>query len=74
MTQTITAHFDGRDIVPDEPVQLRPGQPLRVQLELVPEASPAPFSELLSLAADLPDAPTDLSEQHDHYLYGSPKR
>ena len=74
MTQTIAAHFDGRVIVPDEPVQLRAGQPLRVQLQLVPEPSAAPFAELLRFAADLPDAPTDLSEQHDHYLYGSPKR
>ncbi|MDY0170412.1 MAG: hypothetical protein RBS80_27965, partial [Thermoguttaceae bacterium] len=71
---TIAAHFDGRVIVPDEPVQLRAGQPLRVQLQLVPEPSAAPFAELLRFAADLPDAPTDLSEQHDHYLYGSPKR
>jgi hypothetical protein len=41
----------------------------------VPEESEGErFAELLDLAADLPDAPSDLSEQHDHYLYGSPKR
>jgi hypothetical protein len=28
MTQTFTAHFDGKVIVPDEPVQLPVGQPL----------------------------------------------
>jgi len=44
MTHTISAHFDGKVIVPDD------------------------------LAADLPDAPPDLAAQHDHYLYGSPKR
>jgi hypothetical protein len=26
------------------------------------------------LEADLPDAPSDLAGQHDHYLYGTPKR
>ncbi len=71
MTHSISAHFDGRFIVPDEPVQLPVGQPLRVQVELA-EAAPR-FAELLRFASDLPDAPVDLSTQHDHYLYGTPK-
>jgi hypothetical protein len=76
MTQTFTAHFDGKVIVPDEPVQLPVGQPLRVQLELATSAAKAspPFADLLKFAADLPDAPSDLAAQHDHYLYGSPKQ
>lgn len=73
MTKTITAHFDGKVIVPDEPVQLPVGQPLRVQLELAKPSEPR-YSDFLSLAADLPDAPSDLAAQHDHYLYGSSKR
>jgi hypothetical protein len=73
MTQTITAHFDGKVIVPDEPVQLPVGQPLTVHLELADGAEPR-FAEFLNFAADLPDAPSDLAFQHDHYLYGTPKR
>jgi hypothetical protein len=73
MTHAIAAHFDGRFIVPDEPVQLPVGQPLRVHIELA-EVSPPRFADLLGFAADLPDAPADLSAQHDHYLYGTPKR
>ena len=73
MTQTITAHFDGKVIVPDEPVQLPVGHPLRVHLELAEPAEPR-FAEFLGFAADLPDAPSDLAAQHDHYLYGTPKR
>ncbi len=73
MTQTITGHFDGKVIVPDEAVRLPIGQPLRIHVE-VAEAPTAGFSDLLRFAADLPDAPTDLGAQHDHYLYGSPKR
>ena len=69
---TITAHFDGKFIVPDEPVELPIGQTLLVSCEVV-RASPR-FAELLNLAADLPGAPTDLAAQHDHYLYGSPKQ
>ena len=73
MTRTISAHFDGKVIVPDEPVQFPVGQPLRLVVE-VAEPAPPRFAELLNFAADLPDAPEDLSAQHDHYLYGSPKQ
>jgi hypothetical protein len=73
MTQSITAHFDGQFIVPDEPLQLPVGQRLRVHVEVV-ESSPARFADFLRFAADLPDAPPDLSAQHDHYLYGTPKQ
>lgn len=74
MTRTISAHFDGKVIVPHEPVGLPAGQPLRVQLELAPETPAARFADLLRYTADLPDAPPDLAAQHDHYLYGSAKR
>ena len=37
-------------------------------------AAPPRYADLLDLAADLPDAPPDLAAQHDHYLYGTPKR
>jgi hypothetical protein len=72
MSQFISAHFDGRFIVPDEPVELPVGQPLRIQVEVV--AAAPRFAALLDFASDLPDAPADLSAQHDHYLYGTPKR
>ncbi len=44
----------------------------KVQLEVV-QTAPR-FAELLGFANDLPDAPADLAAQHDHYLYGTPKR
>ena len=73
MTRSLTAHFDGKVIVPDEPVQLPVGQRLRLHLELAEPDSPR-FADFLRFEADLPDAPPDLAAQHDHYLYGSPKR
>ena len=73
MSEIIAAHFDGKVIVPDEPVQLPVGQPLRLRVEIA-ESPPARFADFLQLAADLPDAPPDLAAQHDHYLYGSPKQ
>jgi Arc/MetJ-type ribon-helix-helix transcriptional regulator len=37
------------------------------------------WEEILEATADIPDEvwdslPTDLAEQHDHYIYGTPKR
>ena len=73
MEQTILAHFDGTSIVPDEPVNFPVGERLRVRVELE-SATSAPFADLLNFATELDGAPTDLSTQHDHYLYGNPKR
>ena len=73
MTQMISAHFDGKVLVPDEAVELPVGEPLRLHIELTSSA-PSRFADLIELEVDLPDAPPDLAAQHDHYLYGSPKR
>jgi hypothetical protein len=73
MTRSIAAHFDGQFIVPDEPVALPVGQRLRVHVELA-EPSPPRFAELLQFARELPDTPSDLSTQHDHFLNGTPKQ
>ncbi|MGC1275530.1 MAG: hypothetical protein WBC44_17615 [Planctomycetaceae bacterium] len=70
---TISAHFDGRNIVPDQPLPLQSGTSLRGSVELAEPSQPR-FADLLGLEADMPDAPSDLAAQHDHYLYGSPKR
>jgi hypothetical protein len=42
------------------------------------EAKPV-WEEILELTADVPEEvwdklPADLAEQHDHYIYGTPKR
>ncbi len=73
MSQPFSAYFDGRVIVPDEPLNLPSGERLRVEIERVDDSSGS-FSDLKQFAADLPDAPSDLASQHDHYLYGIPKQ
>ena len=74
----INAHYDGKVIVPDEPVDLLPNQALVVRIEAKNvEESPARGSALAWLvanASDSTDVPSDLSHQHDHYLYGTHKR
>jgi Arc/MetJ-type ribon-helix-helix transcriptional regulator len=53
-------------------------QPAAGQLE-TPTGEKPVWEDILELTADVPDEewdklPTDLAEQHDHYLYGTPKR
>ncbi|HZW33153.1 MAG TPA: hypothetical protein VFF52_20725 [Isosphaeraceae bacterium] len=59
------------------------GQTEPAQLAADPEAPAIDhtpiWEEILELTADVPDEvgdklPTDLSEPHDHYIYGTPKR
>jgi hypothetical protein len=76
----LKAHFDGRVIVPDEPVDLPRGQRLIVQLQTDGprtsngEETRSVFEWLAENAVDDPSIPVDLSFQHDHYLYGTPKK
>jgi hypothetical protein len=76
--KTFRAHFDGRALVPDEPVDLPHGATLRVSAEPVEEDAPEGLP-LLDLALEIAekmegDYPPDLARNHDHYLHGRPKR
>lgn len=74
---SLKAHFDGRAIVPDEPVQLTAGQKLVVHVELAgnhPETSASALDWAIQNALHDPALPSDLSHQHDYYLYGTPKK
>ncbi len=66
MKQPIAAHFDGKVIVPDEPVQLPVGKPLRIRVELAltPAELPEPrddWERLLREAAT--DCGVSLSDE-----------
>jgi hypothetical protein len=70
---TVSAHFDGKVIVPDEPLDLPPNQALIVQIQTVGTSAPAEESFLSWLAANAVDSealPVDLADHHDRYLYG----
>lgn len=77
---TIKAHFDGKVIVPDQPVELRQGQALTVHFEPAPTQGPPTDASqhfldwvVQNLVAKT-GLPADGAAQHDHYLYGTPKR
>ena len=76
---TIKATFDGRVFIPQAPVTLPVGFELEIPLPASePEAAHAPpLPELLKLVDEWPVNPAwpqDGAQQHDHYLYGTPKR
>ena len=76
MTKTIEAVFDGETLRPTSPLDLEPDTSYRISIELPDEpAAPAPdaWDELEALAGSI-EAPSDWAKEHDHYLYGSPKR
>jgi len=74
---TVNAHFDGRAIIPDEPLDMPLDQALIVQIERVGPREPVEESALAWLAANAVEndaLPTDLADQHDCYLYGCPTK
>jgi hypothetical protein len=77
----LKAHFDGKVLVPDEPVNLPVDCALELRIEPAqkvqkPSKEINPLKSLVELAKRFPvlDGAADGAAQHDHYLYGLPKR
>jgi len=76
--QTIHAVYENGIFRPIDPVEL----PDRCQVEITFQPQPAliarnTMARLAEIGRQFPensDMPTDLAAQHDHYLYGLPKR
>lgn len=68
--------FRGGVVVPDEKVELPEGQRVRMDVEVPepPEGEPAVWQELLKLSGTIKSGRRDESVNHDHYIYGAPKR
>lgn len=72
----IKARFDGRVFIPEQPVDLPVGYVLEIPIR-PPSGGPPPLralAELLEAQPENPDWPPDGAAQHDHYLYGTPKK
>ena len=75
----IRARFDGKVIVPEEPVDLPKDRVFIVHVEASVPGRPGPepgasLDYIAENAIDDPAFPEDGSYQHDHYVHGSPKR
>jgi len=76
---TLKARFDGHVLVPQSPLRLPAGCEVEISLTpLTPTASAerplTALAEVAQLFPDSADYPADATAQHDHYLYGLPKR
>lgn len=74
--QTATVVFDGRVLRPDLPLNLTPHG--RYVITIQPEEETAPPEgnawDILEALTGSVEAPPDWASEHDHYLYGTPKR
>lgn len=70
MTTTFKAHFDGKTVIPDEPIKLPKGKKLRVSVEV---DSPSKKKRKLTLFQGIKPVKLgipDASENLDKYIYG----
>ena len=80
MTKSFKARFDGKVLVPEGPVELPTGASLDVEVALpapAQEEQGSTLADIAEWASKLPpieNSPGDAAAQHDHYLYGAPKR
>ena len=75
MKHIVIAVFDGQGLHFDAPLDLEPNARYRVTIE--PEDAGANSEtawDVLERYGGTVDAPPDWSSEHDHYLYGTPKR
>ncbi|MGK7922097.1 MAG: hypothetical protein AB4080_19040 [Trichodesmium sp.] len=77
MNKTVTVTFDGTALHPDSPLNLKPNKRYRIQIISEEQLTDIPKEnawDILESLAGTCEAPEDWSIQHDHYLYGTPKR
>jgi predicted DNA-binding antitoxin AbrB/MazE fold protein len=76
MAITVEAVYVNGVLKPAQPLPLKEHEKVRVTVE---PAAPSLAERIVARACALPpdvlaDLPDDLAAQHDHYLYGTPKR
>ena len=74
MSITIDAIFDGEVLRPQQPLELTPNQHYSITIEDAPESGTVNAWRFLESIAGSYDGPGDSAAEHDHYIYGTPKR
>lgn len=70
--QTLEAIFDGKVLLPGEPLELQEGERVRITVEpLEKKVNEAPASFLDTAQSLQIEGPPDWSDKIDEYLYGS---
>lgn len=77
MMNPIHAVYENGVFRPTQPISLPENCEVELTIALTPDASRSPLQRLAALAeqyATSTELPVDLATQHDHYLYGTPRR
>jgi hypothetical protein len=75
MVKTLTVTFDGQVFHPETPVDLEPNTRYVITIESdLQDSEKGDVWDLLESLSGTLDAPADWASEHDHYLYGAPKR
>lgn len=75
MSKAFTATYDGETLRPSGSLDLERNRRYLITVEEAPETPDTgdAWSELEALTGTV-DGPRDWAREHDHYLYGSPRR
>ena len=74
MGKTLHVTFDGKVLRPEDIVDLKPNVSYVVTVEEEESLGSQNLWNVLKGLAGKVEGPQDWSKEHDHYLYGSPKR
>lgn len=76
----LRGHVEGQTVVLEEPSGLPDGTPVQVEVlansepKPVTDASQTLYEQLRGIIGLVSDLPSDLAENHDFYLHGTPKK
>jgi hypothetical protein len=73
-TKTLHAIFDGNVLRPEESIDLELNVRYLITIEHKEETGPQSLWDTLNKFSGKVEGPEDWSKEHDHYLYGVPKR
>jgi hypothetical protein len=75
MNKKVTVVFDGNVLRPDVSLDLTPNTRYVITIQELKEASSSGDAwDVLEAMTGTVEAPSDWSSEHDHYLYGTPKK
>jgi hypothetical protein len=74
MTRILTAIFDGQVLRPEGLLDMKPNTRCKITVETPVDGVDGNAWDVLDQVAGSVQAPADWTAEHDHYLYGRPKR
>lgn len=74
VSKAIHATYDGQSFHVTEPIDIAPNTECIIYVEEVKDKKPVDAIDYLFSIAGTAHGPSDQSLEHDHYLYGTPKK